>query len=332
LVDAYGRRVLFFGLIILTALSLNLARVDTFATFVLFGCLLGVASQLVYSSLKAYLLHIIPEGKSARYFGVLVTVFQAGLAVGPAAGGYLISGGLESGIAVASKILCADLILIIALSLAWGVGGIKSKEEIGDIVSMLLSGPREYLKLKHVGVMVLWLSILFTTYEGLVWTLEPLFTEYYSITPLAAGLILTAFTIPFILFNIPAGHLSDKYGKIKILVPGLLVAGAFVIIFGSVETTPLLMASAFISSAGLAAAWNSTAGLLADASTSFRKGRIVGVWNTSEEVGYIIGPIAGGLIAQHAGIEMPFMTIGALMILTAGVVLAVRRTFLFQHK
>jgi MFS family permease len=175
----------------------------------------------------------------------------------------------------------------------------------------------EYLKLGCVGVLVFWLTVLFTSYEGLVWAFEPLFSRYYDMSPLAAGVILSLFTVPFILFSIPAGVLADRYGKMRTLVPGLLLTGLFVMSFGLAGDFFTLALSALLSTTGLAFAWASTAGLLADSSKRLQKGYIAGVWSMSEGLGYLVGPVLGGLVGQYFSVKVPFVLLGAVFVVTA---------------
>lgn len=317
-IDAYGRRgVSLVGLFFMLALAFYFPHASTLAKFILFVSMFGFASQMVYGSLKACLLDITPKGETSKYFSVVATAFQSGLALGPLAGGYFILKDLAGGVSAASRFFTLDLVVIILLLLFFKVGSVKAKVRIPHTLKeFLFNGIGDYLKLKRLGLVVLWLTILFTTYEGLVWTLEPLFNKYYQLNSFTTGLILSMFVLPFILFNIPAGILADRYGKMRVLIPSLTAAGLFMIVFGLVKSPLLLITSAFLSTAFLAFAWTSMAGLLVDAAAKFKKGGIVGVWNTSEEVGYLIGPVVGGLIAQYAGISVPFIALGVLMLLT----------------
>ncbi|MFH1054763.1 MAG: MFS transporter [Candidatus Altiarchaeota archaeon] len=327
--DAYGRKtVVLAGLSLMVLLMLCLPYCSTLAGFLFFAFFFGVASQLIYASIKVHLFDITDS--ASKHFGVVATAFQAGLGLGPLVGGYLIINSLEAGLASASNLFAIDLLLVALFFLFFRFSESKVTSKLKlNLKDFIFGGIREYMKLGRVGVTVLWLTIMFTTYEGLVWTLEPLFNKYYGLDSFTTGLIMSMFILPFILFNIPAGILADRYGKMKVLVPGLITAGFFMILFGLARDTPLLIVFAFLSTAGLAFAWISLSGLLADASRKSKKGGIIGVWNTSEELGYLAGPILGGLVAQYSGIRMPFITLGILMILST---LLIKRMHLYDKK
>lgn len=329
LTDFYGVRVTFIAsLVAMIVLVLCLPYVSTAVGFLIFACFFGFFYQLVYTSLKAHLFDISPQGRTSKYFSIFLTTFQIGLSLGPIVGGYLILDSLSIGLSAASKFFALDCLGLLFLILVFKIGaGVKKKTDVTqyNIRHFFINSMKEYLKLRRIGAVVLLLTILFTTYEGLVWAFEPLFNKYYSLNTFTTGMLLSMFTLPFIVFSIPAGILADRYGKIKILVPGLLVTGLFIIIFGFVENPILLILSAVISSIGLAFAWSSMAGLLADASTKFEKGCIVGVWNMSEGLGYLIGPVLGGLIAEYSSIKIPFIMIGFVMMLSILPVLLANR-------
>jgi len=46
------------------------------------------------------------------------------------------------------------------------------------------------------------------------------------------------------------------------------------------------------------------------------KGGIVGVWDTAEDLGYVIGPLVGGVVAEvYKDITLPFIFFGVLLLL-----------------
>jgi MFS family permease len=128
------------------------------------------------------------------------------------------------------------------------------------------------------------------------------------------------FILPYVIFDIPAGYLADRYGKTKILMLGLTIAGVFLIIFGYSTTKLMFLASAFIATMGLSFARPSVEGLLTDLVEKKQKGGIVGIWNSSEDLGYILGPFIGGVIAESYGdITIPFILLGAAMLVLVAV-------------
>jgi len=322
LVDSYGRRLVFYpGILAMVVVVTCLPTVSTISAFLLVVCFFGLGFQMVYGSLKTCLLELLPPKESSKFFGLVATGVQAGLALGPLAGGFLLADGLEQGVLSAAKLFTLDFLVVMLLVAAFGLAGAPARKP-HFLRKSLFSGIGEIVKLRRVGVVVLWLTVLFTGYEGVVWALEPLFGVRLGMDASTAGMILSLFILPFIFFSLPAGLIADRFGKVPVLALGLMASGVFMLFFGMVENVFLLAVCAFLSAMGLAFAWTAMAGLLADASAGFQKGGIVGVWNTSEELGYLAGPVLGGLFAQSFTLKMPFALVGILLLVSVVPVLS----------
>jgi len=256
----------------------------------------------------------------------MAAAFQAGLALGPILGGILFSEGLEAGLFHASGVFAFNL-LVAASILLCSAGDFKVKTGLRRPEGVL-DGVRDYLKLGYLGVLVVWLSVLFTAFEGIVWAFEPLFGRHLGLNAFSAGVVLSMFVAPFIVFTVFAGVVADRYGRIRVLAPAVLASGLFLLLFGLSGGFLSLAALAFLSAAGLTFAWTSASGLLAEASKAHGKGGIVGVWNTAEELGYVLGPIAGGLVAQYSTFRAPFILLGVVMALTAALILSTSKRYL----
>jgi len=87
-----------------------------------------------------------------------------------------------------------------------------------------------------------------------------------------------------------------------------------------------MIVTAFISASGLALIVPAYEGLLTDVSCGKDRGCVVGVWDTAEDIGYIIGPILGGAVAVfYKDVTMPFVFMGAILLLLIVPVLLVKR-------
>ncbi len=71
------------------------------------------------------------------------------------------------------------------------------------------------------------------------------------------------------------------------------------------------MVAAFVATAGLACLRPALGGDLASRAAEGREGGAAGVWNAAEDLGYVVGPLAGGLLARAAGdLSTPFLIVG----------------------
>lgn len=275
--DKVGRRKpILLGACMVVLIGLSLPFVKSLTGFILFGFFFGLAHQLFNTPIKAYIMDISPKGKTAEYFGVHSTSFSIGLTVGSLAGGFLLANNLITGIPNIAYVyaITGVIAFLIAIILKETVVSTKDSVKIKTLIkrdSLFIRELLEYKKLGSIGLLILYITFIIYFGAGMTWTLEPLYYKL-DIDSRVVGLILAMFMLPLILFALPAGYLADKYGKIRMIIPGLLIIGVFFITFGMSGSSTLLLASAFLSTTGLALAWVSTNGLLTDISSKYRRG------------------------------------------------------------
>ncbi len=323
LADCVGRkRLIVCGLFGMLLFSAFLPLASSIPSLFVLLLLLGFFNQLINVPVRSYVMDIAPKDKSSEYFGLLVTGMQLGFAVGPIIGGLLLSGNFSGGVCLISLLYAVTS--VVSMLLVWfgvpetvkekkglvcGIKSVVTKDKI------FMKGLLEYRALKSAGLLIFLLTLAFIVTDGVIWAIEPLYNDL-GIGSETVGVILSMFVIPFVLFQIPAGILADRVGKTKVLIAGLLLAGSFFILFGLTRDVYLMMFSAFAATTGLALAIPAADGLLTDASTGKDKGCVVGVWDTAEDLGYLIGPILGGLIAEaYSDITLPFIFLGAMLLI-----------------
>lgn len=143
-------------------------------------------------------------------------------------------------------------------------------------------------------------------------------------TELQVGLLFSIFGIVRSALQVPMGRLSDRVGvRRPFLEAGLLASAVFVYAYGVVGTAAQLFSVRVLQGVALAA---STPALMAmvEAITERRtRGGSMGFFSTMRTLGWGIGPLVGGVIADAFGMPAVF-TLGAA--LTALSVLAVHLT------
>jgi DHA1 family multidrug resistance protein-like MFS transporter len=320
--DRVGRKKLFMGgLLLMALLGLMLPSVSSFMQFVAFMVLLGVANLGIILPVRAYIMEIAPKEKVSECFGIFEAAIQVGFAVAPLVGGYLIAdnfsvGISNSGIFMFLGVLAAALILsFVKDTVSKGESAFVSIKDTIVKDRLFLKSLLDYKDLRYAGMAILFATFITVSIDGVIWAFAPLYSTL-GIDTATVGLILSMFVIPFILFEVPAGVIADKFGKIKVFTIGLIIAGVFLLVFGHTENPTILLASAFIATAGLAFARPAMDGLLTDISAKKERGSIVGVWDTAEDFAYAVSPIAGGLIGQLYGIRAVFIIAGGLLLLS----------------
>lgn len=124
------------------------------------------------------------------------------------------------------------------------------------------------------------------------------------------GAMTVVYAINQFLFSPTLGGLSDAYGRRPVLLIALFVMAADYLIMGIAQNLWLLFVGRFIG--GITAATQSTAAAyMADISAPEEKAKNFGLLGAAFGVGFILGPVIGGLLADF-GSRAPFFAAAAI--------------------
>lgn len=127
------------------------------------------------------------------------------------------------------------------------------------------------------------------------------------------GLLLVAYAVAQFIFSPIVGGLSDKYGRRPILLISLFGLGIDYIFLSFAPSMVWLFVGRII--AGITGASFTTAmAYIADISTPEKKAQNFGMVGVAFGIGFIIGPMIGGLFS-NMGIRVPFMISAGLALL-----------------
>lgn len=128
-----------------------------------------------------------------------------------------------------------------------------------------------------------------------------------------AGWLAFSYAIMQFLFAPVLGNLSDRYGRRPILLLSLVGLSADYLLMAYAPTMAWLFVGRLI--AGVAGASFTTASAyIVDISTPEKRAQNLGLIGAAFGVGFVIGPVLGGLLGQY-GSRLPFFTAAALSLL-----------------
>lgn len=141
---------------------------------------------------------------------------------------------------------------------------------------------------------------------GMVAPILPLYGKTFGVSTTLVGFLITSFGLARMIMDLPAGILSEKYGRRIVLIGGplLMAAGSlFCAVAGSFWELTLWR---FLQGAGSAMYTTAAMTAVADLSTTFNRARNMALYQGSILIGAGLGPALGGLIAGRLGYRAPF--------------------------
>lgn len=138
---------------------------------------------------------------------------------------------------------------------------------------------------------------------GIVLPLLPTYAKDLGANPFMIGLIAAIFSIMQFIFSPLWGKLSDKIGRRPVMLISIFITALSYLIFSQADNIPLLIFARGLSgigSANIAAAQ----AYITDVTDSKSRSGAMGMIGAAFGVGFIIGPLVGGLLKHNYGIAM----------------------------
>ena len=125
-----------------------------------------------------------------------------------------------------------------------------------------------------------------------------------------AGLLATAFMIPYMFTSPFFGYLGDKNNRSKIISVGAAVWSFASVLTGQASQFVVMAASRFLLGIGESAFTVTSVPYLSDYFPEEKRGRILSIFSTALPVGAALGFILGGLMGKFFGWRMAFFVGG----------------------
>lgn len=183
------------------------------------------------------------------------------------------------------------------------------------------------LLLRNNGAILLLMINIFLVFTGigLVVPIMPTYMTELHISGSVVGMLVAAFSLTQLIFSPFTGRLSDRLGRKKIIIAGMLVFAVSEWLFGAASSPVLLFAARMLGGVGAALIMPAVMAYTADVTSGEERAKGMGLINASITTGFIIGPGIGGLIAEF-GIRVPFYAAAV-----AGLIAAVMTSLLLPE-
>jgi MFS family permease len=138
--------------------------------------------------------------------------------------------------------------------------------------------------------------------DGLAWGLVPLFLAAHGAGPGRIGLVAAIYPGVWSVAQIATGHWSDTVGRKPLIVVGMLVqAAALTVLATSGGSLSLAAATATVLGLGTALVYPTLIAAMSDAVSPVDRAPVVGVYRFWRDMGYAVGAVIAGAVADAAG-------------------------------
>jgi DHA1 family multidrug resistance protein-like MFS transporter len=156
---------------------------------------------------------------------------------------------------------------------------------------------------------------------GIIWPLIPVYAVELGAGGFLVGLIIASFNVSRAILNPIVGRISDRLGRKKFIVAGLFAYGTIAFLYVIPTHAEMLILVRFFH--GLASVFvvPIAMALAADIAPKQKLGLYMGTLNMAVMLGLGIGPVLGGTIRDHFGVNTAFYAMGVLAFLTCFLVM-----------
>jgi MFS family permease len=248
---------------------------------------LGMATAVFHLARHAYLTEVTPSTHRARVLSTLGGMHRLGYFIGPFVGAAVIVGSsirpaywLASGCALLS-------LLVLLLAKAPSAAREESRPKgagPGSVRSMVRAHRRLFLTLGLA-------TLLVGAVRGARQTVLPLWGEYLGLDPEVISLVFGISGALDIVLFYPAGKVMDRFGRLWIAIPSMLVMGVAMVMLPLTEsvTAMSLVAGLLGLGNGLGSGIIMTVG--ADVAPVEGRSSFLGVWRLCQDTGDAAGPL-----------------------------------------
>ena len=238
--------------------------------------------------------------------------------------GYLI-GPIGSGLLIATAIDWQPFLFgLIFLGLGFAVYGLllwstrrKKRDLLGSQSMRMINWYTELRLWKKIGIRilpVLLLTMFLNIADAFFWTIGPLFAEGLKTLHPFGGLFMALYTFPPLLVGFLVGSVTTKWGKKRAAYGMCFIASLFLMLIPLVSAWWWVLGIVFLYGFCIAVAWPAMRGVYVDfiAEKPVVESEIQGLADFSTNIGYVIGPILSGMLADSVGINQSFMVLGVI--------------------
>ena len=156
--------------------------------------------------------------------------------------------------------------------------------------------------------------------DGMIWGLLPLFLLSLDISQSQLGIITAIYPTVWGVGQLFTGKMSDVYSKKAMLFWGMMMQGIAILIIPFVMDYAVLALLSALLGLGTALVYPTFLTTIASVTSPTQRAEVIGIFRLWRDLGYAIGAIFSGIIADVFGIVTAIILIGILTIVSSLVI------------
>ena len=166
--------------------------------------------------------------------------------------------------------------------------------------------------------------------EGLFIYFQPLYLQEWGADPVMIGTIFGAMGISMAVFQIPAGYLSDRFGSRSLMWASWLLGTSAAWIMALAGTLPIFVLGLILYglTSFVMAPMNS---YITNVRGDWSVGRALTFTSGFYNLGAVLGPVSGGLIADRLGLRTVYFIAAVIFVISTIIILFTTKTTETHH-
>jgi MFS family permease len=159
--------------------------------------------------------------------------------------------------------------------------------------------------------------------DGMSWGIFPLFFASFGLGVERIGLLKAIYPATWGILQIATGQLSDRWGRKGLIVAGMWIQAGGLFLTAATRQFEWWLVGSLLLGLGTAMVYPTLIASVSDASHPTWRARSLSVYRFWRDLGYAIGALSAGIIADLFGMAWAIGIIGALTFLSGTIVAAV---------
>ncbi len=297
--DRVGRKpVIVVGAIVSALGGMVIASADQFTGMLLGTALIGLGGGSTFVGIMVAMTEVIPS-RIGLAMGLFQFAAYGGSTLGTSLAGYLaVSYGLRQPFTV-----------LMAISAVGAVASFFFIPKTKGFVHEERTRPKERVKITAYArqlAPMYFAGFSSKIMDSLVVSFLPLYLVGLGMDIGRVSTVMSAFTFSWALLQPLTGHTSDRIGRKKIIVVGLAGSVISVVTFTMTGSFTLLVACSLLLGVGAALFYTPLVAMVSDIAPSELEGTLIGSYRFFRDLGYFVGPLLLGTIADNLGLTNAF--------------------------